>query len=96
MKLPWQSDSDEDKLNERLAEAQPPMQPARGGRELVVAVFCLKQPFDEALERLSKMQYQPKPLKQFNRHSAGYANESPSGAMAAAQTAQLVPTSTGA
>lgn len=42
-------------------------------RELVVAVFCLKQPFDEVLERLSKMQYQPKPLKEFNRYGAGYA-----------------------
>jgi SpoVK/Ycf46/Vps4 family AAA+-type ATPase len=41
-------------------------------RELVVAVFCLKQPFDEVLERLSKMQYQPKPLKEFNRERAGY------------------------
>ena len=42
-------------------------------RELVVAVFCLKQPFDEVLERLSRMQYQPKPLKEFNRTQPGFA-----------------------
>lgn len=32
-------------------------------RELVVAVFCLSQPFDEVIDRLSKMNYQPKPIK---------------------------------
>lgn len=46
-------------------------------RELVVAVFCLGQPFDDVLERLSKMQYQPKALQEFNRNpmglSAGFA-----------------------
>lgn len=40
-------------------------------RELVVAVFCLEQPFEEVLERLSKMQYQPKPLKEFLRPQVG-------------------------
>ena len=42
-------------------------------RELVVAVFCLKQPFEDVLERLSKMQYQPKPLKEFARPEFGLA-----------------------
>jgi hypothetical protein len=42
-------------------------------RELVVAVFCLKQPFEEVLERLSKMQYQPKALKEFARPAFGLA-----------------------
>jgi AAA+ superfamily predicted ATPase len=42
-------------------------------RELVVAVFCLNQPFSEVLERLSKMQYQPKPLKEFSRNPMGMA-----------------------
>jgi len=40
-------------------------------RELVVAVFCLSQPFEEVLERLSKMQYQPKPLKEFSHNPVG-------------------------
>lgn len=40
-------------------------------RELVVAVFCLKQPFEEVLERLSKMQYQPRPLKEFSKTPIG-------------------------
>lgn len=42
-------------------------------RELVIAVFCLKQPFDDVLERLSKMQYQPKPLNEFKRSTFGLA-----------------------
>jgi AAA+ superfamily predicted ATPase len=42
-------------------------------RELVVAVFCLNQPFEEVLERLSKMQYQPKALKEFARPTMGLA-----------------------
>lgn len=42
-------------------------------RELVVAVFCLAQPFEEVLDRLSKMQYQPKPLKEFSRNPIGLA-----------------------
>lgn len=44
-------------------------------RELVVAVFCLRQPFAEVLERLSKMQYQPKPLKEFNRVPMGISSQ---------------------
>jgi hypothetical protein len=36
-------------------------------------VFCLNQPFSEVLERLSKMQYQPKPLKEFSRNPMGMA-----------------------
>lgn len=51
-------------------------------RELVVAVFCLGQPFDEVLERLSKMQYQPKALKEFSRSSPGFATLSVSTAAA--------------
>lgn len=40
-------------------------------RELVVAVFCLQQPFDDVLERLSKMQYQPRAMKEFLREPLG-------------------------
>lgn len=53
-------------------------------RELVVAVFCLNQPFDEVLERLSKMQYQPKPLKEFNRNPIGMSVGSQEGMAAQA------------
>jgi hypothetical protein len=42
-------------------------------RELVVAVFCLKQPFDDVIERLSKMQYQVRPLNEFKRQDFGLA-----------------------
>lgn len=40
-------------------------------RELAVAVFCLDQPFDDVLGRLSKMQYQPKPVQEFSRNPMG-------------------------
>lgn len=42
-------------------------------RELVVAVFCLKQPFEDVVERLSKMQYQPQALKEFRTRPFGLA-----------------------
>jgi AAA+ superfamily predicted ATPase len=51
-------------------------------RELVVAVFCLKQPFEEVLERLSKMQYQPKALKEFARPAMGLAQSAQHGVAA--------------
>jgi SpoVK/Ycf46/Vps4 family AAA+-type ATPase len=57
-------------------------------RELVVAVFCLKQPFEEVLERLLKMQYQPRALKEFSRAPMGLAGGQPMQAGFAAQAAE--------
>ena len=54
-------------------------------RELAVAVFCLDQPFEEVLDRLSKMQYQPKALKEFSRNPVGLFAEQNQG-MAAGKT----------
>lgn len=42
-------------------------------RELVVAVYCLDQPFEEVLSRLSKMQFQVKPQVEFKRDPSGFA-----------------------
>jgi SpoVK/Ycf46/Vps4 family AAA+-type ATPase len=56
-------------------------------RELVVAVFCLEQPFEEVLERLSKMQYQPKPLKEFLRPHVGMGAQLQAGETAASASA---------
>lgn len=43
-------------------------------RELVVAVFCLKQPYADVLERLGGMQVAPKPVKEFKGGAlAGFA-----------------------
>jgi hypothetical protein len=55
-------------------------------RELAVAVFCLDQPFEEVLERLSKMQYQPKALKEFSRQPIGISYGEVTGAQAAPAT----------
>jgi hypothetical protein len=56
-------------------------------RELVIAVFCLDQSFEEVLERLSKMQFQPRPLKEFLRPAPpGFAPQNEGGALTGAGT----------
>lgn len=41
-------------------------------RELALAVFCLEQPAESVLDRLSRMQYQPRAMKEFLRPSPGF------------------------
>jgi len=44
-------------------------------RELVVAVFCLKQPYEEVMVRLKAMQFQLKALPEFKRGPGGFADQ---------------------
>lgn len=50
-------------------------------RELAVAVFCLKQDYANVVERLSKMQCQPKPINEYRKEQLGYevATKAPAG-----------------
>jgi energy-coupling factor transporter ATP-binding protein EcfA2 len=41
-------------------------------RELAVAIFCLKQPYDDVLDRLKKMQTRPQPIKEFKTALGGF------------------------
>lgn len=46
-------------------------------RELVVAVHCLEQPYDDVLNRLKAMKVQPKPEEEFRKKSPGFAGARP-------------------
>ncbi len=41
-------------------------------RELVAAVYCLNQPYDEVIDRLQKMSVQPKSGEEFKREGMGF------------------------